>query len=274
MSDRAPASAPASNPYPDFLAEERTYLGDTHLVFRQGSGPAVIVIHEVPGLYPAVAEFGRRVVQAGFTVYMPSLLGTPGRPYGAAYIAQSIARACVAREFATWAARKNSPIVDWLRELARDAHRECGGPGVGAVGMCLTGGFALGMMVDDHLLAPVLSQPSLPFALLPHQRRDLGVDDATLARIKERAADGACVMGLRFTGDPMVPAPRFRRLAEELGDAFIAVEIDSSPQNPHKIRRFAHSVLTYDFVDEPGHPTRQALDRVLAFFTERLRPSA
>lgn len=271
MSDLA---APAPAPYPDFIAEERTYLGETRLVFRQGSGPAVLVMHEIPGLYPGVADFGRRLVRAGFTVYMPSMTGTPGRPFGAAYSLASIARACVAREFATWATRKNSPIVEWLRELARAAHHECGGPGVGAVGMCLTGGFALGMMVDDHLLAPVLSQPSLPFALLPGQRRDLGIDDATLARVKERAAHGACVMGLRFTGDLMVPTPRFQRLRDELGDAFIAVEIDSTPGNPHGIHRFAHSVLVHDLVDDPAHPTRQALDRVLAFFNERLRPAA
>ncbi|MCB9566925.1 MAG: dienelactone hydrolase family protein [Myxococcales bacterium] len=263
-----------ANPYPDFTLEERTYLGETRQVFRQGAGPAVIVMHEVPGLYPGVAEFGRRVVAAGFTVYMPSVIGTPGRPFGALYSLQSLARACVAREFTVWATRERSPIIDWLRELARDAHQECGGPGVGAVGMCLTGGFALGMMVEECLLAPVLSQPSLPFALLPHQRRDLGVDDATLAAIKERAARGACVMGLRFTGDPLVPAARFQRLRDELGDAFIAVEIDSSSGNPHKIRRTAHSVLVYDFVDEPGHPTVAAREQVIRFFQERLLPAA
>jgi dienelactone hydrolase len=227
-------------------------------------------MHEIPGLYPAVVGFARRVVDAGFTVYMPSLIGTPGRELSPQYVLGSMARACVAREFATWAAGKRSPIVDWLRDLARRAHEERGGPGVGAVGMCLTGGFALAMMVDDRMLAPVLSQPSLPFGVTPTQRRDLGVDAGTLVRIKQRAAAGACVLGLRFTGDPLVPRERFERLRDELGDAFLAVEIDSSPGNPHQIPRTAHSVLTRHLVEEPGHPTYAARERVLAFLRERL----
>ena len=268
------ARADADNPFPDFTRYEATYDGDTRTVFRAGTGPAVIVIHEVPGIHPAVATFARMVVAAGFTVYMPSLLGEPGRAFSAGYNVSSVARACVAREFATWSTGKTSPIVSWLRALAKDAHAACGGPGVGAVGMCLTGGFALAMMVDDIMVAPVLSQPSLPFPVTRKHRRDLGVDDATLARIRDRAAAGACVMGLRFTGDPMVPRARFDRLREELGDSFIAVEIDSSPGNPHGIPRVAHSVLTIHFVDQPGHPTRIAADRVLEFFRERLSPTA
>lgn len=260
----------AQNPYPDFAEEPRTFLGETRTVYRKGHGPAVIVMHEIPGLYPAVVDFARRVVDGGFTVFMPSLVGTPGRGFSALYSLQSMARACVAREFTTWATRQVSPIIAWLRELARVAHDECGGPGVGAVGMCLTGGFALAMMVDDRMLAPVLSQPSLPFPMTAAHRRDLGVDDAALVRIKQRAAAGACVLGLRFTHDPLVPAARFQRLRDELGDGFLAVEIDSSPGNPHGLPRTAHSVLTRHLVDEPGHPTHAARERVLAFFRERL----
>jgi dienelactone hydrolase len=176
----------------------------------------------------------------------------------------------VSREFTALALNRTSPVIGWLRRLAAEAHAECGGPGVGAVGMCFTGGFALGMMVDDTMLAPVLSQPSLPFPLTPSRRRAVGISDADLTRVKERAANGACLMGLRFTADVAVPEARFDTLRRELGDAFIAVEIDSSKGNRHGIPRSAHSVLTEHFVDEPGHPTREALDRVLAFFTERL----
>jgi dienelactone hydrolase len=257
--------------YPDFQPLELTFDGETRTVFRRGTGPAVIVIHEAPGLYPAVAAFGRRVVDEGFTVYMPSLVGTPGRPMSVPYAVSTIARACVMREFTVWATRTTSPVTTWLRALARHAHAECGGPGVGAVGMCLTGGFALAMAVDDTMLAPVLSQPSLPFAVTRAQRSDLGIDDQALARVKQRAAEqDLCVLGLRFTGDPMVPAARFRRLRDELGDNFIAIEIDSRPGNRHGIRRTAHSVLTFDFVDRPDHPTRAAHDRVIAFLRERL----
>jgi dienelactone hydrolase len=259
-----------SHPYPDLERREVTYDGVTRTVFRGGHGPAVIVMHEVPGLYPAVVDFGRRLIAEGMTVYLPSLLGSPGREMSVGYSLRSLARACVSREFATWATGRTSPIVSWLRALAHDAHAACGGPGVGAVGMCLTGGFALAMMVDDVVVAPVLSQPSLPFPVTRAQRRDLGIDAADLVRVRERARAGTCLMGLRFTGDPLVPAARFERLREELGDRFIAIEIDSGPGNPHGIPRTAHSVLTFHLVDEPDHPTRQALDRVIAFFRERL----
>jgi dienelactone hydrolase len=253
-----------------FTESHFTHDGMTRAVFASGSGPAVIVIHEIPGLHPGVAAFAQRVVDAGFSVRMPSLFGTPGREVSAGYAVRTLASACVAREFTSLALDRTSPVIGWLRQLAAEAHAECGGPGVGAVGMCFTGGFALGMMVDDTMLAPVLSQPSLPFPLSPSRRRAVGISDADLARVKERAAQGACLMGLRFTADVAVPDARFDTLRRELGDAFIAVEIDSSKGNAHGIPRSAHSVLTEHFVDEPGHPTRDALDRVLAFFTERL----
>ncbi len=256
-----------------FTESSFAHDGLTRSVYSRGAGPAVIVIHEVPGLHPGVVEFADRVVDAGFSVRMPSLFGTPGRPVSVPYAIDSLARACVSREFTALALNRTSPVIGWLRRLAAEAHRECGGPGVGAVGMCFTGGFALGMMVDDTMLAPVLSQPSLPFPLSPSRRRAVGISDADLARVKERAANGACLMGLRFTADVAVPEARFDTLRRELGDAFIAVEIDSSKGNPHGIPRAAHSVLTEHFVDEPGHPTRDALDRVLAFFTERLTPT-
>jgi len=244
----------------------------TRDVYRRGSGPAVIVIHEMPGLHPGVIEFGRRVVDHGFQVRMPSLFGTPGKPFGVAYTIRSLVPGCVAREFATWALNRTSPVTGWLRALAADAHAACGGVGVGAVGMCFTGGFALGMMVDERLRAPVLSQPSLPFAVGRRRQAATGVSDADLAAVRDRAAEGACVLGLRFTHDRAVPPARFEALRDALGEAFIAVEIDSSRRNPHGIPRSAHSVLTLDLVAEPGHPTNDALERVLRFFEERLRP--
>ena len=176
----------------------------------------------------------------------------------------------MSKEFAAFAANRTAPVTVWLRALAADAHERCGGPGVGAVGMCFTGGFALGMMVDERLIAPVLSQPSLPIGLSGKARRGLQLSDADLARVKARTADGVCVLGLRFTGDPFVKAERFERLRQELGDNFIGVEIDSSPGNPWGFPKNAHSVLTEHLVDEPGNPTHDALDQVLDFFRERL----
>jgi dienelactone hydrolase len=244
--------------------------GLTRTVFRTGTGPAVIIIHEVPGIHPGVIEFARRVEAAGFTAVLPSLFGTPGREIGALYTLGTVLQGCVAREFSTWALNRTSPIIDWLRALAAAEHERCGGRGVGAVGMCFTGGFALGMMVDERMRAPVLSQPSLPFGVGARRKRAVGISDADLELVKERATGGACLMGLRFSDDRLVPAERFQTLRDALGERFIDVEIDSSPANPHGVKRSAHSVLTRDFVDEPGHPTRDALERVLAFFRDQL----
>jgi dienelactone hydrolase len=158
-----------------FERRDVTYDEVTFAVFRAGQGPAVIVMHEVPNLHPGVIAFARRVIDAGFTVFMPSLFGVPGKPVTVATNLRSLLRACVAREFATWATARTSPITCWLRALARDAHAACGGPGVGAIGMCLTGGFALAMMVEPAVVAPVLSQPSIPLPFTRAQRRDPSV---------------------------------------------------------------------------------------------------
>lgn len=245
--------------------------GKTRDVYRRGEGPAVIVIAEIPGVTPSVLAFARRVADLGCTAVLPVLFGTPGKEISVPYALQSLSFGCVSREFSTMAERRTSPATEWLKALARQEHEQCGGPGVGVVGMCFTGGFALAMMVDDSVLAPVLSQPSLPFPIGKSRKADLGISDRDLARVKERCADdGICVLGLRFTGDRLVPEERFERLRAELGDAFVGVEIDSSKGNPHGIRPGAHSVLTEDLVDEPGHPTQDALHQVLDLFRDRL----
>jgi dienelactone hydrolase len=239
-------------------------------LFRAGKGPAVVIIHEVPGITPQVAAFARRVADHGMTAVMPDLLGTPGRPVTIPYALSTLVRVCVSKEFTVLALNKTSPIVNYLRELAAHEHQVCGGPGVGAVGMCLTGGFALAMSVEPSVVAPVMSQPGLPFPTNAEHRRALGLSDADLAKVQRRTLDDLCVMGLRFSGDSKSPAERFARLRETLGDRFIGVEIDSSPGNPWGYKKSAHSVLTEDYSDEAASPTRHALDDVLEFLTSRL----
>jgi dienelactone hydrolase len=245
--------------------------GAARSVYTRGSGPGVVVMHEVPGITPSVARFATRVADAGFRVYLPSMFGTPGQPFSVPYVLSQMARACVSREFSVLARRGSSPITQWLRALCRRAHAECGGPGVGALGMCLTGNFALALMVDEAVMAPVLSQPSLPFGVSASHRASLHLSDGDLEKVKERVKGGCPVLGMRFTRDPLCPGERFDTLRRELGSGFEAIEIDSSPGNPFGIKRLAHSVVTEDLVDSEGHPTRAALERVLAFFGERLR---
>ena len=223
--------------------------------YRRGSGPCVVVVHEVPGITPAVLRFAEEVVEAGFTVALPNLVGTPGRPPTKGYLAASLAKVCIASEFSTWATGHTSPIIAWLRALGRAVHAEVGGPGIGAVGMCFSGGFALGMMVDDLMLAPVLSQPSLPLPIGAARAGDLGLDPADAAVVAERAAQGCQVLGLRYRDDRAV-GTRFASLRDLLGDAFIAVELPS-------VRPSDHSVLT-------EHRDEASVVRVLEFLRERL----
>jgi len=255
-----------------FDATRFTHEGEERTVYRRGEGPGVVIMHEIPGITPEVARFARRVADTGFHVALPHLFGTPGRPLSVGYAAGQMARACVSREFAVLAAHRASPITEWLRALARAVHAERGGPGVGAIGMCLTGNFALALMMEPGLLAPVLSQPSLPFPFGRARKEALHVSPEALDNARRRVRnEGARVLGLRFTADPLCPPERFARLRRELGEGFEAIEIDSSKGNPHGIARTAHSVVTTDLVDEAGHPTREALERVLAFFGERLK---
>jgi dienelactone hydrolase len=256
---------------PGFDQAPFTHQGRTHPVYRAGTGPAVIVIHEIPGIHPGMLDFAQRLLQAGYTVYLPSLFGRPGQPASTAAVLGSVLRVCVSREFAVLADH-TSPVVGWLRALAAQAHGECGGPGVGAVGMCVTGGFALAMAVEPAVWAPVVSQPGLPAPLTAAKRAAVGLDPADLAAVKARTHQRLCVLGLRFSADRGCPAERFQRLRRELGEGFEAIEVDSSPGNPYGIPERAHAVLTVDLVDAPGHPTRAALDRVLGFLGERLHP--
>jgi dienelactone hydrolase len=248
-----------ADPLEGWARSEFTAAGTTRDLYRKGSGPGVVVVHELPGITPAVVTFAEEVVAAGFTVVMPSLVGTPGRAVSIGYGVRTMAQVCISREFSTWAMNRTSPIIAYLRAVARHLHLEVGGPGVGAIGMCFSGGFALAMMVDATVAAPVLSQPSLPFAIGRARGASLGLSPDDALAVAQRAADGCAVLGLRFTGDRMV-GTRFASLRETLGDAFEAVELPS-------VGRMDHSVLTEQRRDA-------GVQRVLAFLHERLDPAA
>jgi dienelactone hydrolase len=184
---------------------------------------------------------------------LPQLCGEPGEPATGQNLSRSLMRLCVNREFTKLALGQTTPVAGWLRSLARSLHEELGGPGVGALGMCFTGGFALAMMVDPAVAAPVLAQPSAPISVTPSRSADLNLSPEDLATVKERAAAGCEVLGLRYRSDPMVGS-RFDTLARELGDAFLRVEFPGRK----------HATLT-------EHRQQEAVDRVLAFFAARLR---
>jgi dienelactone hydrolase len=242
-----------------------------------GRGPAVIVMTEMPGISPQVARFARWVRGAGLTAWMPSLFGRDGAVPQAEEGIAVLRRACVSAEFRAFAANESSPVASWLRALARHAHAECGGPGVGAIGMCFTGNFALSMMLEPAVLAPVLCQPSMP--LDDEGALESPPDELATVRLRlEREA--LEVRAYRFAGDRFCTAQRFAAYSAALGDRFegrvlpdaAAATTDLPPFFEHVIKG-AHSVVTVHLVDEAGSPTLAARDDILAFFRQRLRPS-
>jgi len=186
-------------------------------------------------------------------------------------------RACVSAEFRALAANVSSPVTQWLRALAKLAHHECGGPGVGAIGMCFTGNFALTMMLEPSVLAPVLSQPSLPL----NDPAGIEIAPEEIQAIRERLDhENLTVLAYRFEGDPFCRAQRFAAYAEKLGSRFIGRVLPDSAANPDAPPFFAkhvpnpHSVVTVHLVDEAGEPTIKARDEILSFFAYRLSGGA
>jgi len=261
------------DPLDDFTRREITLLGTTKTVYVAGRGPGVIVMTEMPGISPHVARFSRWVRDAGFTVYMPSLFGRDGAFPTVEEGMPVFQRACVSAEFRAMSANQTSPVTVWLRALARLAHEECGGPGVGAIGMCFTGNFALTMMLEPSMLAPVLAQPSLPL----NDRAALEIDPEDLEAVRERLdRDDLTVLAYRFAGDRFCTAERFCAYAQALGDRFVARVLPDDAAHPEpppffaKIVASPHSVVTAHLIDETGQPTIAARDEILAFFVHRL----
>ncbi|MGN6530013.1 MAG: dienelactone hydrolase family protein [Burkholderiaceae bacterium] len=261
------------DPLDDFACRVMGFDDVERRVHVAGTGPAVIVLAEMPGISPHVARFARWVRDAGMTVYMPSLFGRDG---AAASVEEAVAvfrRTCVRAEFRALADGGSPPVTAWLRALARRAHEECGGPGVGAVGMCFTGNFALSMMLDAATLAPVLCQPSLPL-----ERPDaVDMAPAELAAVRRRLeAEDLTVMAWRFEGDRWCTARRFAAYAEALGPRFVARVLPDSaahPEPPPFFREVVgtpHSVVTAHLVDAAGEPTIAARDEILGFLRTRL----
>lgn len=244
-------------------------------VFTAGHGPAVIVLSEMPGISPHVARFARWVRDAGFTVYMPSLFGRDGAAASAEEAVTVFKRTCISAEFQALGADKPTPVTIWLRGLARQAHHECGGPGVGAIGMCFTGNFSLSMVLDAPTIAPVVCQPSQPL----NEPAGIGLPQGELAEIRKKLEDqDLTVLAYRFEGDNWCRAQRFAAYAQALGPRFVARVLPDSAAHPEpppffkQVVASPHSVVTAHLIDEAGQPTIAARDEILAFLKHRLAP--
>ena len=237
----------------------------TYDCYRKGDGPGVMVIPEVPGISPEVLAFADHVVAAGFTVVLPSLFGVPGKKVTAGYAVAVIGKLCVAKEMRAFATDAERPISLFLRALAADLNATTPGPGVGVVGMCFTGGFALATAVDASVLASVLSQPSVPFPIGAARKKDLGLSPVETAAVQERTRDGLCVLGLRFSNDRALSKDRFDAYETAFGSAFEKIVLDSSKGNTGGYGQAAHSVLTAEVRTDPDNSAAEARDRVVAF---------
>ncbi len=264
---------------PDRLSSER-------IVYKKGNGPGVILMHELPGMIPECVDLARRLAEANFTVYLPLLFGEPNSQLSVPKILQYVAQLCISKEFYLLAKNQSSPIADWLKALCRQAKVECGGNGVGVIGMCLTGGFVLSLMADDSVIGAVASQPSLPLRISQDRKESLGVSPQDLAAAKNRAENGARILALRFSEDATSPPEKFIRLQQEFGQTtetledsnqlcwkqnrFLeTIEINSKANNPYQIPSSSHAVLTLGYDRDPKHPTNRVFCRVVKFLKEQ-----
>jgi len=240
-------------------------------VFRTGKlgDPPILLMQELPGMTKHTLDLALRLATDGFVVYLPLLFGRPG---GSIEVFKNAIRLCLQREFHFLAWHKSSPIADWLRLLCRYISDENNGRSVGAIGMCFTGRFVLSLLVEDVLVAPVMAQPGHPKGHgSAKAAATLGVPECDLLAAKKRvSSDGVRILGLRFENDPFCPPQRFETMEKEFGDNFVRFDIDHSLYENHKIRDKAHAVLTIDYSNERGHPTRLAYQKMVGFLRERL----
>ena len=270
---RSTDTTPFSRTY-DFEAE-----GMAHPVFQAGEGPGVLLMHEMPGFVPQFWRLAHWLVRAGFQVHCPAYFEKPGAdPVAAAKpksLPDAMRRACISREihlFARGGRDGVSPLTAWLSALARQIHDQQGGPGIGVIGLCLTGNFAWTLAVEPSVLAPVAAEPSLPLSFRRSRDGLLHMDEAGKAALAARADQP--VMALRFDGDPVCRAARFDALRALIGpDRLIERVMPNEAQNPNG-NRFPHAVLTRDLIQEDGQPTFEAAREVLEFMTERLSQPA
>ena len=240
-----------------FTAE--TFEGQrvTHDIYQRGSGAPVILLQELPGIGQETLALADRLVDAGHEVVMPHLFG----PIGRISIGGNLVRVlCLRKEFSVLAANRSSPIVAWLRLLCRDVRQSRGVSGVGVIGMCLTGNFAISLIADDSVLAAVASQPAMPF----FKQGALHMSAKDVTDVRNALDEKGAMQVLRFEDDPLCTSEKSECIHKAFNDDG-ATRIDEITL-PGK----GHSVLTLDFVDEEGHPTRAALEKVLEYFTRQL----
>ncbi len=225
-------------------------------VYTKGEGPVVVVIQELPGIGMETIDLANRLVDKGFRVVMPHLFGPLGR---LSFIGNLVRIFCMRREFSIFAKNQSSPIVEWLKALCQDCREKYDVPGVGVIGMCLTGNFAISLMADDAVLAGVASQPSLPL----FSQKSLHMSDDEIANARKRLEEHGPMLAFRFSGDKLCTATKFEAINSAFNDGQERIKLNTIPGNKH-------ALLTVHFDNEPGSPTENALDEIFEYFSTKL----
>lgn len=263
-----------------------------HPVFHAGRGPALILMHELPGLDEHCIRFAERLVKNGFEVFMPLLAG---RTLGGHTVRNTLRlRLCIAAEFGKLRAGETAPIACWLRTLARRIGEERATARIGAIGMCLTGAFVVPLLLEANVHAVVASQPGVPFNLLhllfggswglgPWQHRLNVSDDDIEAAAKLARAEGKSLLVQRFDEDRICPRARTDRLAAAFGPDAMDFNEPRPPGRGFSLTPL-HSLLTGEYdraerrirqgrtVGNEPEPTHVALRRLVEFFETNLKP--
>lgn len=259
-----------------FTCSKVTAADMTYRLYQsQSSGPAVLLLHELPGLYKEDVELGRRIAQCGFTVYMPLFFGKPngradGIEGGWKIFWYGLTETVVpGTPFPAFRSGHASRVARWLNELLPSIHQKCGGKGVGVIGMCLTGSLPLALTGSGDVRAVVLCQPALPY----FSHSGLDVSETDIKTAKDHKVD---ILALKFSADGKSPDARWRTLEKKFsgenypGNHYHELIIRSGDGS--RYHAGAHSIFGEHFNDVKGDdaPTHVALQRALGFLDNRI----
>ena len=228
-----------------------------HDVYTLGTGPVILIIQELPGILPQTITLAEKLVDQGFRVVMPHLFGPIGK---FAFGGNMVRLFCMRREFTLFSKKKSSPITNWLRALCAELKEQYQVKGIGVIGMCLTGNFAISLMADDAVLAGVASQPSLPF----FSQKSLHMSDDDVKQVRSALDKKGAMLAFRFAGDKLCTKAKFNAIDNAFNIEKERIKLKTLPGNKH-------AIFTAHFSDEEGSPTVEALNDVFGYFKERLQ---
>jgi len=263
-------------------AQLRFTAGDfSHTVYHGGERqhPPLLLMPEIAGFSPGLLQFAARLQQARFQVYVPWIFG----PFGQRTPIRNALRLCISREFANLRAGTSAPVTTWLRALAAHISQNNGGGRVGAIGMCLTGAFAIPLIIDPQVVAAVAAQPSVPLSALftmfgvkrSARMRELNVSDGDIAAARARLTSGAAqILAVRNRADRICPPEKLARMQHEF-PVGLEVREYGEPDARNSLGERPHATFTKEYrvaanpTDE--HPSRRAFADLVAFFERHLR---